>query len=338
MMFRTLVPLAPHTTFRIGGPADFFVEAHTDAEIGEACAKAREQERSLVVLGGGSNVLVPDTGARGVVARLVSKGVAFEERADTVSCIAEAGTSWEEVVRVTSSENLWGIENLAGIPGTVGGGAVQNIGAYGAELAESLAWVEALDARDGTIIRLTKQEIAPAYRDSIFKKRPELVILRVALLLQKAGAPRLTYPDLAALQQGAHVPLETPGQVADAVRAIRARKFPDLTKEGTAGSFFKNPLVGEEQARELMGQFPGMRQFTVADGRVKIALAWILDHALGLKGFRMGKARLFEAQPLVIATEFGATAQEVDALAREVEERVRSVTGLAIEREVVRFA
>lgn len=338
MTIQKLVPLASHTTFRIGGPADFFVDTHTDAEVEEVGRYAREERLPLSVLGGGSNVLVPDAGVRGLVLRVASAGIALDDQGSAVECIAEAGTPWEEVVHTAGSAQLWGIENLAGIPGTVGGAVVQNIGAYGAELAESLAWVEVFDTQSGTRTRFSKQDIAPAYRDSIFKKRPELIILRAALRLTKTGAPRLIYPDLAKLQHDALVPLTTPEEIARAVRAIRAAKFPDLTKEGTAGSFFKNPVVEQEEAEMLATQFPGMRQFTMADGRVKIALAWILDHALELKGFRMGNARLFEQQPLVIVTEFGATAHDVDALAEEVCARVHAKTGISIEREVVHFA
>lgn len=332
MTVRESLLLAPHTSFHIGGPARFFVEVSSEEAIRATVALARTRSLPLLLLGGGSNILVPDMGVEAVVMKVLIDGLAFED--DTI--IAGAGVSWEALVSLATQHELWGIENLAGIPGSVGGALVQNIGAYGAELADTFAWAEVLDLPSGELKRLDAPSAQLAYRTSLFKQQKNLVILRVALRLSREGTPRLTYPDLARVE-GAGVSLATPGEIATAVRAIRAGKFPLGSAGGTAGSFFKNPVVTAAHAATLCVRFPGIPQFPQADGRVKLSLAWLLDHALALKGFSMGRARLYEKHPLVILALDGAQANEVNALADEVARRVYEATGIMIEREVETF-
>ncbi len=329
IVIRTHLPLAPFTTLRIGGPARFFVEARSDGDAQAALALARERGLPLFILGGGSNVLVPDAGVAGVVMKMATERVAFDERAALV--VADAGTPWDAVVDAAALRGWWGIENLAGIPGTAGGAAVQNIGAYGAELADVFAYADVLDAATGAPERVLRADAAFGYRTSVFKKRRGLVITRVALALALArdGRPNLSYPDLAR-GRAAGAPLRTPAAVASAVRAVRAGKFPP---DGSAGSFFKNPVLAPPEAAALAARYPGLPQFP-QDGGVKVSLAWLLDNALALKGFSVGRARLYERQPLVIAAAEGATAAEVDALARAVAQRVKNTLGIALEREV----
>jgi len=170
----------------------------------------------------------------------------------------------------------------------------------------------------------------------VFKERRELIIVRIALTLAREGASNLTYTDLLrAKSQG--IPLATPHDIAGAVRAIRAEKFPTPPEGGTAGSFFKNPSLCPEDVERLRRQYPALPLYPQSDGRTKVSLAWILDHILTLKGHAKGRAHLYEKQPLVIVAEEGAHAGEVDALAREVAERVYGTTGIAIEREVETF-
>lgn len=330
------VLLAPFTTFNIGGPAQVFLSADTIAEAASAIQVARERQLPLRILGGGSNVLIPDEGVEEAVFRLTASGISFEGQGSDVWCIAEAGASWDGVVRAAAQQGLWGIENLAGIPGTVAGAAVQNIGAYGAELSSVFISAEVIDLAEGRARTVSAADAAFGYRTSFFKAHPELLITRIGLRLAKQGVPVLTYADLARrASEGAA--LTTPAEIAEAVRAIRARKFPDLSKEGTAGSFFKNPVIASEAAAALAERFPGLPAYPQADDRAKVSLAWILDHALSLKGFSVGGARLYENQPLVIAARAGARAADVRALAEVVEQRVYDATGITIEREVETF-
>jgi UDP-N-acetylmuramate dehydrogenase len=329
------VPLSSRTTFHIGGPARYLVTASTEDDVRAARAFARERGLPWSVVAGGSNLLASDAGYEGVVIAPELQGgeyaLSFEDDGDSVTLIGGAGHEWDAVVDAAAARELWGIENLAGIPGTLGAAPVQNIGAYGAELRDTLAWVEALD-ESGAVRRFRNDECAFGYRESRFKRDASLVITKVALRLSRAAKPRLSYKDLAA-KAAEGMPLSTPAEVGSAVRSIRSGKFPDLREWGTAGSFFKNPVVTPEAYAELRERYPEIPGFPQADG-VKVPLAWILDRVLDLRGHALGKARLFQMQPLVIVAERGASAHEVEALAYDVAARVRDATGIDIEREV----
>ncbi len=333
MGIREAEPLRAHTTFKLGGPATLFAQAEDIDDLQQAAALASERGLPLKVLGGGSNLLVPDEGVEAIVVRYAPREVTIEDEL----LIAAAGARWDEVVRAAARAGLWGIENLAGIPGTVGGAVVQNIGAYGAELSETFAYAEVFDRMTGMRRRVFKEDARFAYRMSAFKQSRQYIVLSAAFMLSRTPAPRLDYKDLRAAYESGEL-LASPDEIAQAVRAIRAKKFPDLSKEGTAGSFFKNPVIPASVAEDLLARYPLLPHFAQPERTVKLSLAWLLDHALSLKGFSMGGARLFERQPLVIATDASATAHDVDALAREVALRVHDAIGVTIEREVETFA
>lgn len=326
------VPLAPLTTFKIGGVADTLLTI-TDEEGLHAVGGTQP----FAVLGGGSNILVPDEGVRATVLKMEIGGIEFEREGDMTIVIAGAGERWDAIVAASTERGLWGIENLAGIPGSIGGAVVQNIGAYGTELDETFAYADAFDLSTGEVRRIGREEAHHAYRDSLFKQARNLVVLRVALRLGNRSVPNLSYKDLAAAERSG-VPLKTPLEIAAAVRDIRALKFPDLSSVGTAGSFFKNPVLPRSEAEALARRYHGLPLFPQADEGVKLPLAWLLDHVLGLKGYAHGAARLFEKQPLVIVAERGASSADVEALAREVESRVAQELSIALEREVETFS
>ena len=330
------VTLAPLTTFGIGGSAEYFFETRTDEDLISACAYIRREGVLFRVLGGGSNVLIPDEGVKGLVLHLRTRGIREHRFADeAVELLIEAGEPWDAVVSYVAERGLWGIENLAGIPGTVGGAAFQNIGAYGIELADVVVSAETMHVPSGKWRTLSRAEIEYGYRTSIFRRKRDEIIARITLRLSRAGEPKLAYPDLeAAAARGER--LATPEEIGSCVRAIRAKKFPDPNVLGTAGSFFKNPIVSAADADALKAQFPGLRMFPQKEGTVKVALAGILDQ-LGLKGYAHGGARLFERQPLVIVTKRGACSRDVEALAKEVISRVEDATHMRIEREVETF-
>jgi UDP-N-acetylmuramate dehydrogenase len=213
---------------------------------------------------------------------------------------------------------------------------VQNIGAYGTELDEVFAYADVFDLATGDTHRVGRDDARHAYRDSLFKHARNLVVLRVALRLGSRSVPNLSYKDLAAAERSG-TPLKTPLEVATAIRGIRSLKFPDLREVGTAGSFFKNPVLPRAEAEALAKKYHGLPLFPQADEGVKLPLAWLLDHVLGLKGYTNGRARLFEKQPLVIVAERGASALEVESLAREVEMRVANELSIILTREVETF-
>ncbi len=332
MTLEEQVSLARLTTFRVGGTAPYVATCKNVEDIQEAVLFAGSIKMPWRVLGAGSNTLAPDDGYSGVIIRIDIPSLTFEAEGDHVRLTAGASVLWEEVVAAALGKELWGIENLAGIPGTAGAAPIQNIGAYGCELEGTLEYVDAYDVQEGRIKRLKNDACAFGYRDSRFKREPHLIITHISLLLALEGKANTSYPDVARIEaQGAD--LSTPEAVGRAIRDIRSRKFPDMSSVGTAGSFFKNPIISKQEYDILKEHYPDVPGFPYKE-RVKIPLAFILDRILGLKGFSVGGARLFEVQPLVIVVEAGGTACDVETLARTVTERVYEKTNIHIEREV----
>lgn len=329
MTIQEHISLAPLTTFKIGGPARFFVRVGTVDELKTALAVARDKKLTVLLLGGGSNVLINDEGFDGLVIHIDLRGI--EVQGSTV--VVGAGEAWDTFVSYAVERNLWGVENLSGIPGTVGGAVAGSIGAYGQSLSQTLSWVEVWDSDSGTLMRLGNAECHFGYRESIFShEKCRYVIVRAGFVLQEAPRPELSYKDLRERFKNLSPGLK---EIREAVRAIRAAKFPDLSLEGTAGSFFKNPVVSAAQAQVITAKYPHMPIFTLPEtGGVKIPLAWLLDHVLHLKGFQSGGARLFEKQPLVVVTNAQATSNDVKTLAREVKQLVKEKFQIEIEEEV----
>ena len=332
MTVRESVLLQSLTTFRIGGPARYVVDVMNDVDLREALAFVHDQNLSYRVIGEGSNVLAADEGYDGVIIRMCANTLSFTDAAGVTVVTADAGVHWDTLVEEAAVRDLWGIENLAGIPGTVGAAPVQNIGAYGVELEHCLTSITVFNTRTNQEETLTKKECGFGYRESRFKQEPHLIITSVTFTLPRTPTPELSYGDIGrAIAAGAvH---ETAGEIGTLVRSIRAKKFPDITQEGTAGSFFKNPIISEKAFTELAIRYPLLPHYPVANG-VKIPLAYILDQVLGLRGYRKGKARLFEAQPLVLVADHGAMRADVDALASDVTQKVFDATNILIEREV----
>jgi UDP-N-acetylmuramate dehydrogenase len=297
-------------------------------------------------LGEGSNVLFGDRGFDGYVIRPIIKGVDYVENesdmdSETTLVVAGAGEHWDDVVASSVSKNLSGLENMSWIPGSVGAAPVQNIGAYGAEIKEIIEWIEVFDPTTEKVKRLSRAECNFGYRDSFFKttEGKGLVILRVAMRLQKNALPNISYKDLANYFSTKN---ESPtiSEVRDAVIKIRQSKLPDVHEVGTAGSFFKNPIVSANQFETISKDFPGIPSFPVdagfgvQKGGRKIPLAWILDKVCGLNDYREGNVGLYKTQPLALVNFGGATTDEIKKFAKKVSDIVREKTGIKIEWEV----
>ena len=327
------VPLAPLTTFQIGGSARFLVRAQTIAEVRDAIDFARAQGIPFFILGGGSNTLVSDGGFGGVVIKMEMRSIEEVQDGNHVLLVASAGENWDDLVAYAVERGLWGIENLSGIPGAVGAAPVQNIGAYGVEVGDTIAWVEALDTRDDTIRTIANEECRFDYRTSMFKQEANrFIILRVALKLSTHECRRMEYADLRTYMNGNTQP--ELAEIRNAVLAIRRAKFPDLLQEGTAGSFFLNPIVPAEDAARVAQLVPGLPQFPQKNGTVKLPLAYLLDRGLHVSGFSIGHARLFERQPLVLVAARGASSREVFELAHAIRTKVHDAYDIDIEMEV----
>jgi UDP-N-acetylmuramate dehydrogenase len=328
------VPLSAHTTFRVGGEARFFVHAATVEELREALAYAREHKLPVCIIGGGSNTLFSDRGWSGLVIRIALMGSEYQEDSmgDARVTVA-AGTVWDTLVEDTVSQGLWGMENLSGIPGTVGATPVQNVGAYGVEVADIIDWVEVLDSQTGDMHVLSSNECAFEYRDSIFKhtEGKHYIVTRVAFRLSTHPTPKLEYRDLKE-RFGERTDV-TVQEVRDAIMEIRNAKFPDLTTVGTAGSFFKNPIITKHHYEELKRTFNELPCYSCDEGYVKVPLGWILER-LGWKGKRVGNVGCWEAQSLVLVQYGNATASELLLFAHAIMQDVQKHTTIKIEPEV----
>lgn len=335
MEIRRDISLADATTMKVGGFARYFADAQSIADVQEALLFAKQEGLPLFILGGGSNVLAPDEGFSGLVLRMSLSGVTWEEQEQCVLVHASAGEKWDKLVGETTERGLWGLENLSLIPGSVGGAIVQNIGAYGVEVCEQVVSAHVLDTGSGEVRTLSAGACMFDYRESIFKSHPELLVLGATFVLSRKPRPRITYKDLATVFANTDEALLTSKQIRNAVIAIRSGKFPDLALYGTAGSFFKNPVVSRPIAEVFLLQYPGAPSYDQADGSVKLSAAWIIDHVLHMRGSREGGVGSWDAQALVIVNYGDASSSEIKKFISEIQKRAKEVTGITLEPEVV---
>ncbi len=346
------VSLAPYTTLGVGGTARWFVETGDEAEMLAAARFARAQGVECFLLGGGSNLLVSDDGFAGVVVRMTGAGLTWVDEGDGFACIqASAGIEWDSVVRLAVERGCAGVECLAGIPGSVGGTPVQNVGAYGQEVSHSIVRVRALDLRTEAAVELTAAECGFGYRRSRFNTTDagRFAITRVDYELAMDGAPLLEYRDVKNYFALHGVARPTLVQTADAVREIRSQKGMLLDEHDadsrSAGSFFKNPVVRSEEIQRLAAsagwhavdvpRFPTGRGHAQEEGMVKLSAAWLMELAGFEKGFAMGRAGLSTKHVLAIVNRGGATAAEIVALRDAVIEGVWARTAVRLEQEPV---
>ncbi|MGO9336638.1 MAG: UDP-N-acetylmuramate dehydrogenase [Terracidiphilus sp.] len=344
-------PLAPFTTFGIGGPARWFVEAGSEDEIVEATGWARERGLAMFVLGGGSNLLVSDSGFDGLVLRVGLKGVRAHKGAHPKSEPGDpwlygvaAGEDWDGFVECAVRDNCAGIECLAGIPGTVGGTPVQNVGAYGQEVASTIRMVRAFDLREGVFREFTNAECRFGYRRSRFNTtdRGRYIVTRVDYTLRPGGAPTLLYADLqrALVENGPAGREPNLVEVAALVRQVRKAKGM-LLVEGdpdcrSAGSFFKNPVVSEEQVAQIAAVVDiEPPRFPAGHGHVKLPAAWLIEQAGFTKGHALGAAAVSSRHTLAIINRGGASAAEVLTLAAQINAAVEARFGIRLEMEPV---
>ncbi len=326
------VPLAPLTTLRLGGPARRLVTAETAEEI---VAAVRDSDEPLLLIAGGSNLVLPDTGWAGTVVRIASRGVGVAAG----RVIAQAGENWEALVARCVAGRLAGVECLSGIPGSVGATPIQNVGAYGQEIAEVVARVRVYDRKRDEVVDLGPPECGFGYRTSAFKRAPgERVVLEVELALrEEEAAGPVRYAELAralGVAIGERAPLD---DVRAAVLALRRAKGmvldPGDADTVSAGSFFTNPVLSDEEfaaLRERVSEAPPA--FPDADGHVKTSAAWLIEHAGFGRGYGDGRARVSSKHTLALTNRGGTTA-ELLSLAREIRDGVREAFGVTLEPE-----
>ena len=329
-------PLAALTTFHLRANAEAWVEVASLEDIRDALSVAKGRDWQTTILGGGSNV-VPMPLVPGLVIHPVFRGI-HEAQSESGSLVVVVGAAeaLDDLVRYTVGKGLGGLENLAAIPGSVGGAVVQNAGAYGVEMAERIAWVRVYDSDIDDFRTLTPTECDFGYRTSIFKSKAgsRLIITEAAFVLPQVWQPVTAYKDLSSLFADRDPASVTPAEVETAVRNLRAQKLPDPSQTGSAGSFFKNPVVTKLKARELITLHPNLVSYPLAGGRAKLAAGWLIE-AAGLKGLSSGDAAVWPAHALILINRGRATGEDVLKLGREIAERVERRFGVVLEPEPI---
>ena len=337
------VSLAPYNTFGIDARARHFVQVRSIDELQVLREDPLWSRGARLVVGGGSNVLFTRD-FDGLVVRIATKGIAHLGVDDGLGdgpahlVAAAAGEDWDGLVRHTVAQGWAGLENLALIPGSVGASPVQNIGAYGVELASRFAWLEAFDVAEGRLVRMDATACAFGYRDSTFKQawRERRVIMRVVFRLPIAWQPSRDYADVGEALAAASIADPTPQQMVDVITAIRRAKLPDPAVLGNAGSFFKNPVVDAARFAALRAAEPGLVGHPEADGRVKLAAGWMIDRC-GWRGRSLpgsnGRAAVHDRQALVLVNRGGASGADVLALADAIRASVAERYDVALNPE-----
>jgi UDP-N-acetylmuramate dehydrogenase len=336
------IDLAGLTTLGLGGRARYLVRARSEADVVDALDFAASTGVPVWVFGGGSNVVVPDHGLEGLVLLVRLRGIQIEEQGTSARVSAGAGEPWDELVARMVALGYAGVECLSGIPGLVGATPIQNVGAYGQEVSDTLTSVRAYDRERRDFVELERSACEFSYRDSLFKSREpnRHVVTRVNLALRPGGAPLLRYPELKQ-RFGTSVP-GLP-EVRETVLAIRRAKSMLLEaadeNRRSCGSFFLNPVVAPATASETALRFPGqdMPQYPQADGRVKLSAAWLIERSGLSKGARSGNVGISSRHALALVCHEGATTRELLAFADELRARVLERTGIALSPEPVCF-
>ncbi len=354
MTIQENVPLAPLTTLQVGGAARYFAELKREDDVREA-ARFAKTHLPLFVLGGGSNLVVADSGWQGLVLRVAIGGITTQSTdapGNAVLFSVGAGVNWDDFVAQAVVQNCAGVECLSGIPGSVGGTPVQNVGAYGQEVADTIESVRALDLKEDRIVVLPKPACGFRYRTSIFNttERGRYIILRVNFRLKRGGAPSLKYADLQ--KHFAECSLESAAQkntppslaeVREAVREIRRSKgmliVPGDEDCRSAGSFFKNPVLSEAQFKDLAGRAAAkgleIPSYPALDAQRKVSAAWLVEHSGFSKGYAVGPAGTSHKHALALINRGDAKASDIVGLKDEIQRGVQEAWGILLEPEPV---
>lgn len=326
------VSLKPFNSFGVDVRAEQFVEVHDDAQIREALQYAEARQMPLLVIGGGSNLLLTRD-REGLVMRMASRGVHIvSENGAQVVIEAQAGEPWHGFVVHCLEQGLVGLENLSLIPGTVGAAPMQNIGAYGVEIKDVFHSLTALDRQTGEVRDFLGHECDFGYRDSLFKQHPgRWLILRVRFALSRDGALKLDYGPVRQRLVDQDITEPSAMDVSQAICSIRREKLPDPAELGNAGSFFKNPVIPAARAQALKARYPGLVAYPQGD-EVKLAAGWLIEQA-GWKGFREGDAGVHRLQALVLVNYGSASGQQLRSLALRIQADIAERFGVELEME-----
>ena len=333
--FQENVPLLPYTTFKMGGPARFFMDIASEEELVWALGEAEARNLRIVILGSGSNVIIKDNEVNALVLHIVIPGFSVtSENNDEATIRMGAGEIWDQCVARTVAMGLSGIEALSGIPGTAGATPIQNVGAYGQEVKNVIVSVRALDRTTRQFTELSNKECAFAYRDSMFKHggKNRYIVTAVTFKLSHEKPSIPDYPGVTDYFAQQNITEPALAQIRDAIIAIRKTKLPDPRDIPSAGSFFKNPIVPETQATTLKQQFPTMPQYPAKPGFIKFAAGWLIEQ-IGFKGKSFGTIAVYQNNALVLTNTGKATFQELQAAAQEIKNAVHDRFAIWLEQE-----
>jgi UDP-N-acetylmuramate dehydrogenase len=356
MTIQENVPLAPLTTLQVGGAARYFAEVKREDEVREAAQFAKARDLPLFVLGGGSNLVIADSGWPGLVLKIAIGGIASPRAnhapGNAVLFSVGAGVNWDDFVAQAVVQNCAGVECLSGIPGSVGGTPVQNVGAYGQEVSDTIESVRALDLKQDRIVVLPKPACRFRYRSSIFNgtERGRYIILQVNYRLQRGGAASLKYADLQkhfaerlAKNPAETKPTPTLAEVREAVRAIRRTKgmllVPGDDDCRSAGSFFKNPVLRDEQFQDLAARAAlkalEIPSYPALDAQHKVSAAWLVEHSGFSKGYAVGAAGISHKHALALINRGDAKASDIVELKDKIQHAVQEAWAILLEPEPV---
>ena len=340
MDVHTSIPLKNYLTMRLGGNARFMTVATTTEDVVAICNNAATQDLPIFVLGGGSNTLVADNGFPGIIIRNQIRGIdVLSDEPDATIIRFGAGENWDDCVSYCVERNLSGVEALSAIPGTIGAAPVQNIGAYGQELADTFVELEAYDTKEHIVRALVSDECEFAYRHSIFRgtEAGRYIILSVTLRLSKQAPAAPFYSALETYFSEHNITLFTPQIVREAVMAIRFEKLPDPTEKPNSGSFFKNAVVEKWQYDELSAQYPSMPAYDLGDKTYKIPTGWLIEQT-GLKGQLIHGMRIHDKNALVLINESASSFEDLQHARNEIITKVRDLFRVTIEQEPLEIA
>jgi len=335
MDIHTNIPLKNFTTMKLGGNARFMTNVHSTEDVINICSKAKQESLPIFVLGGGSNIIATDKGFNGIVLHMTIPG--FEIIADDINSTTikiGAGEIWDSVVKRTVDMRLSGIETMSAIPGTAGAAPIQNVGAYGQEIADTLQSLEAYDSQDGKIVILQNSDCKFSYRDSIFRNESfgRYIITSITIKLSKNQPQPPFYESLQKYLDEHKINIYTVGIIRDAIIEVRKDKLPDPKSLPNTGSFFKNAIIEDWQLNDLRNKYPNIPAYDMGDRHYKIPTGWLIEQ-LGLKGQIFHGMRVYEKNALVLINESADSYDNLVAARNEIIGKIRDNFRIEVQQE-----
>lgn len=335
MEIHSKIPLKQYLSIKLGGPAKEMVDVHTPNEVQEAVKYAKSKNMPIFILGAGCNVIARDEGFDGLVIRIKIPG--FQVISDDINSTVikvNGGEDWDETVKKTVDMKLSGIESMSGIPGTVGAAPVQNLGAYGQEISDTLQSVDAYDIEEDKFVTLDSTSCLFSYRSSIFRDqcKGRYVITSLTLKLSKNQPSPPFYESLQKYLDDEQIKIYTVDVIRNAVLNIRSTKLPDPKTVPNCGSFFKNPIIDNWQINELKNTYPDMPTFEMPENKAKIPAGWLIEKA-GLKGVLLHGIKVYEKNALVLINESASSYSDLSSARDEIVGKVRDTFRVQIEQE-----